>query len=131
MLLSEYLSDLTQTISALANTSLIISFNVTADFRTEKIGFIKGSLKFINGSELFFKEYLDLRYKIDKLTYSFHYQNQDCHLIFRYDNAAHKPSLGFKEHKHVYDKIFQSSVPNLKNIIEEIINEHLTYNGHV
>ncbi len=31
-------------------------------------------------------------------------------LIFRYDNAAHKPSLGFKEHKHVSDKILQSSV---------------------
>jgi hypothetical protein len=117
---------LTETISELANSRFIISSNVTVDFRTEKIGLIKGSLIFINGSELFFKEYLDLRYKIEKLSYSFHYQDKDCLMIFRYDNAAHKPSLGFKEHKHVFDKIFQSEIPNLKEIMEEIINDHLT-----
>ncbi len=123
MFLSEYLSDVTKTIDEYAKTSIILSSKVESDFRTERIGFIKGKIIFIDDSKLFFTEYLDLRYKIDKLTYSFHYQNKKANLIFRYDNAAHKPSQEFTEHKHTGDMVVQSSVPELKYVLEEIIKE--------
>ncbi len=55
MLLSEYLSDLTETINELSKTGLILSPDIKTDFRSKKIGLIKGALLFINGSELFFK----------------------------------------------------------------------------
>jgi hypothetical protein len=123
MFLSEYLADLTKTIDEYAKTSIILSSEVESDFRTERIGFIKGKIIFIDDSKLFFTEYLDLRYKIEKLTYSFHYQDKKTFLIFRYDNSAHKPSPEFTEHKHIGNKISRSDVPELKDVLEEIIKE--------
>jgi hypothetical protein len=61
-----------------------------------------------------------------KDTYSFHYQDQDNNLIFRYDNADHKPSLGFADHKHIGEEVVRAEIPSLKEVLEEIINEHLT-----
>lgn len=125
MLLSEYLAEITETINEFTKTNLILSSDLITDFRTEKIGLIMGTLTFSKGSKLFFKEYLDLRYKVDKQTYSFHYQDKDSNLIFRYDDASHRPALGFKEHKHIGDKIFRSEIPNLQEILEEIISDYL------
>ncbi|PIE32512.1 hypothetical protein CSA56_15010 [candidate division KSB3 bacterium] len=45
------------------------------DFRTENIGLVKGVLDFLDGSQLLFKEYLDLRYRLDTKMYSFHDQD--------------------------------------------------------
>jgi len=35
----------------------------------------------------------------EKVSYAYQYQDGEGKLIFRYDNAAHKPGLGFIEHK--------------------------------
>ena len=51
-------------------------------------------------------EYLDLRYKVEKLTYAFHYQQKDGKLIFRYDNASKRRRLIFI----VYRILFQQLV---------------------
>jgi len=126
MLLSEYMREITETVGELTKTGLILSSGLTADFRTKKIGLIKGTLSFSDDSKLFFKEYVDLRYKIAKETYSFHYQDRDGGLIFRYDNADHKPSLGFTDHKHIEKKVIRAEIPNLREILEEIINDHFT-----
>ena len=125
MLLSEYLAEITETINEFTKTNLILSSDLVTDFRTEKIGLIRGTLTFFKGSKLFFKEYLDLRYKVDKQTYSFHYQGKDCNLIFRYDDASHRPAIGFKGHKHVGAKIIRSEIPDLQEILEEIISDYL------
>ncbi len=126
MLLSEYLHEITETVDELTKTGLILSSGLTTDFRTKKIGMIKGILSFYDDSKLFFREYVDVRYKIKKETYSFHYQDQDDGLVFRYDNADHKPSLGFADHKHVGDQVVKTEIPDLKEVLDEIINEHLT-----
>ena len=126
MLLSEYLHEITKTVGELAKTGLILSSGITADFRTIKIGLIKGVLSFSDDSKLFFKEYVDLRYKIEKETYSFHYQDRYGGLILRYDNANHKPSTGFIDHKHVGKQIVRAEIPTLGEVLEEIINDHLT-----
>lgn len=89
MFLSEYLGEPTKTIDKYAKSGIILSFEVESDFRTEKIGSIKGKILFIDGSKLFFTEYLDLRYKIEKPTYSFHYQSKETNLIFQHDNAIY------------------------------------------
>jgi hypothetical protein len=89
------------------------------------LGFIQGRLDFTDTSILFFKEYVDLQLSIDKLAYSFHYQDSATNLIFRYDNAKHKPDLGFSDHKHIKDKIISSSVPDLEKVILEITREYL------
>ena len=125
MLLSEYLSDLTRAIDEYSKTGLIISSEVKIDFRTEKIGLIKSTIVFLNESKPLSTEYLDLRHKIEKLTYSFHYQDKNGNLKFSYDNASHKPPLGFKDHKHVDGDILQSKIPKLRDVLEEIISSFL------
>ena len=121
MLLTEYLSELTKTIDEYSKTGLIISSELNLDARTEKIGLIKAATTFSDDSKLFVTEYLDLRYKTDKLSYSFHYQDNNGSLIFRYDNAVHRPIQSFRNHKHTGDSIIQSAVPELRSVLEEII----------
>ena len=123
MLLTEYLSNLVKVIEEYSKTELIIDSELTTDFRTEKIGIIKGSITFTDNSRLFFTEYLDLRYKVEKLNYSFHYQKQDGTLIFRYDNARHKPPSEAFGHKHLSNgKIVATELPPLNSIFTEIMD---------
>ncbi|MCI5194026.1 MAG: hypothetical protein D3915_13035 [Candidatus Electrothrix sp. AU1_5] len=121
MLLKEYLTEINRIITDCAETGLIISSEVMTDIRTEKIGFVKGALVFLDESALFFKEYLDLRFHLDKKTYSFHYQDAQAQLRFRYDNAAHKPALGFHDHKHTPDETLPSTIPHLQDVLDEIV----------
>jgi hypothetical protein len=124
MLLKDYLAEIYKTIDEFTQTGLILSSDVITDFRTEKIGFIKGSVSFIDGSILFFKEYLDVRYRLIKPTYSFHYQDPSSLLRFRYDNALHKPDPGFHDHKHTTHGLSPSTVPDLRKILEEIVHTY-------
>lgn len=122
MLLTEYLSGIVKIIEGYSRANLIINSELSTDFRTEKIGILKGRITFIDDSRLFFTEYLDVRYKVERLTYSFHYQQKDGRLIFRYDNATHKPQLSFIDHKHLSNgKIVQSDMPELSVIFSEIM----------
>jgi len=66
MLLSEYIREITETVAELTKTGLILFSGLTTDFRTKKIGLIKGMLSFSDDSKFFFKKYVDLRYKIAK-----------------------------------------------------------------
>jgi hypothetical protein len=120
MFLADYLSKLEKVIHEYTKTNLIISSEIKSDFRTDKIGVLKGDIAFADGSRLSFMEYLDVRYKVEKLTYSFHYQQMGGKLIFRYDNAKHKPKLDFTSHKHLFNgKVAKSEVPDLKDVLEE------------
>ena len=125
MLLNTYQNNIVSIIQKYVDNGYILSFNFSVDARSNYIGFIQGSLEFIQGSRLFFREYVDLQESIEKLSYSFHYQDQDYNLIFRYDNAQHKPDLGYIEHKHIRDKIIPSKIPDIEQVILEIIDEYL------
>ncbi len=124
-MLSEYLRNLTAIVADMSEAGLLLSSELTSNFRTSKIGLVKGAVLFTDDSTLFFKEYLDLRYVIEKEMYAFHYQDENGRLLFRYDNASHKPSLDFIDHKHIGEQIIPSKVPNLGNVLEEIINDYL------
>ncbi len=68
------------------------------------------------------REYIDSKYGIEKLSYAYQYQDRDGNLIFRYDNAAHKPALGSPEHKHVAGgNIELATPPEMFDLIEEVI----------
>ncbi|PIV23732.1 MAG: hypothetical protein COZ69_09835 [Deltaproteobacteria bacterium CG_4_8_14_3_um_filter_45_9] len=122
MFLAEYLSVFTAQVDQYSRTALITSSEIKADFRTEKIGVIRGIIEFIDESKLFLTEYIDFRYKLEKLTYAYHYQDKNGQLIFRYDNAVHKPRLDFKDHKHLKDKVISCHIPELRQVLEEILS---------
>lgn len=126
MLLIEYFSDLVKIINDYSKTNLIIGTDLTTDFRTEKIGLIRGRILFIDDSRLHFTEYLDLRFKIEKLSYSYHYQDRAGKMILRYDNAVHKPGLGYSDHKHLISgQIIPSITPMMDGILREIMSHIL------
>ena len=125
MLLNTYQNNIVSIIQKYVDNGYILSFNFSVEARSNYIGFIQGSLEFLQGSRLFFRQYVDLQESIEKLSYSFHYQDQENNLIFRYDNAQHKPDLGYVEHKHIKDKIIPSKISDIEQVILEIINEYL------
>lgn len=110
MLLNNYQANILGIIQKYVDQGWILSFSFSVDTRSNYIGFIQGKLEFLQGSSLFFKEYVDLQESIEKLSYSFHYQDRENHLIFRYDNAKHKPDLGYTDHKHIKNKIIPSQI---------------------
>lgn len=123
MLLSEYLSDLVDVIDGYSRAGLVIDSELNTDFRTEKLGIIEGSITFSDNSKLIFTEYLDLKCKPKKLNYSFHYQKHSGTLVFRYDNAKHKPSVEESGHKHLPNgSVLAAEPPLLKDIFTEIMD---------
>ncbi len=41
------------------------------------------------------------------------------------NNAKHKPDLGYTDHKHIKNKIIPSQIPDIEQVILEIINDYL------
>ena len=125
MLFNTYQTNIITIIQKYMDDEWILSFSFSVDSRSDYVGFIQGNLEFFQGSRLFFKEYIDLQESTEKLSYSFHYQDYENNLIFRYDNAKHKPDLGYTNHKHIKNKIIESETPNIEQVILEIINDYL------
>ena len=83
---------------------------------------INAEVVLINETILYIRAYIDAKYKITLMSYAFQYQKKNEKLIFRYDNAAHKPTLDFKEHKHLESgETIEASPPDPLDLIDEII----------
>jgi hypothetical protein len=101
--------------------AVLVSLQV--DQRSTVRGFISGSLQFHNGSILHFREFIDISQAEPKIMYAYHYQDADHNLIFRYDNAAHRPALLQPEHKHIQSNISASPVSTLPGILDQILKQ--------
>ncbi|MCX6581338.1 MAG: DUF6516 family protein [Candidatus Aminicenantes bacterium] len=122
MLLRNYLNSLHKEIEKLENYGFIESVEVKEEIRAIKQALFTARVVFINGSELHIKEYIDARYKIERVSYAYHYQDRDGNCIFRYDDAVHKPALRSREHKHTLDgSSVPSDLPDISEIFDEII----------
>ena len=125
MSLHEYLIQLRKGIEKLEDYGYAESIDVREEIRAGKQLIIRIKVVLVDGSVFHGKEFIEARYKIEKLRYAFQYQNKKGELIFRYDNAAHKPALNFKKHKHTATGgIIQAFLPDIFDLIDEVI-EHL------
>lgn len=106
----------------LAKLPFIESPDVSLEKRGELVGFIRGQVGFSDGSELFFRELIDLRLPLQKVMYAYHYQSVNGTLVFRYDNTAHHQTVStFPYHKHMKNgEILSADVPTLEEILREI-----------
>jgi hypothetical protein len=102
--------------------SFVVDSAVSFEQRPGNQGYLHGMIVFVDESRFFFREYLDVAAEqLDKLTYAYHYQDADNNLLFRYDNAPHKPALPFQDHKHIgTTEIVQVDEPTLTNVLTEI-----------
>lgn len=119
---NEYVDQITEVVQQCAFSGMAVRHELDVDRRSPLRGRIAGSLTFKDGSELHFREFIDMNCPKPRLKYAYHYQAQDNSLIFRYDNAAHKPTLSQDEHKHTSQGIELSFAPTLRQVIDEILD---------
>lgn len=125
MSLREYLDFFHSAVGRIDDYGFAESIDINEEIRASKQVAIKVKIVLVDQSILQVKEYIDAKYKIEKISYAYQYQNEEGQLIFRYDNAQHKPDLGFMDHKHLNDgSIMRCEVPDISDVVDEVI-EHL------
>jgi hypothetical protein len=77
----------------ITGTSIVHSFTMTYDKRSTYIGFIRGSVCFLDGSVLDLREFVNVQHGVERYIYAYHYQRPDGTFVFRYDNTPHFPAL--------------------------------------
>ena len=102
MSLSKYLELFRQALEKLENYGYTESIDIKEEIRPNKQAIIKAKIALVDRSVLHIKEYIDAKYKIEKVSYAYQYQDRNGELIFRYDNAV--PSL-----------------PDISDIIDEVV----------
>ena len=117
----EYTRSITETLNKVVATGETVLLTLQVDQRSSIQGFIAGSLQFDDGSVLHFREFVNTSHAEPKMMYVYHYQDADSKLIFRYDNAAHKPALPQSEHKHTPWGVEGSPVPTLVEVLDQIL----------
>lgn len=114
----EYAQTITDALDVLLAAGQARLVNLQVDQRSSVRGFISGSLQFDDDSELHFREFVDTTLDGLKLMYAYHYQDANNDMVFRYDNAAHRPPLPQAEHKHTSSGISAAPAPTLAQVID-------------
>ena len=122
MSLPDYLDSFHRAIGKIDDYGFAESIEIKVEIRAAKQAEAKAKIVLVDGSVLHIREYVDAEYKVEIISYAYQYQDEKGKLIFRYDNARHKPELGFKDHKHFNDgSIAQSTMPDLSDVVDEVI----------
>jgi Family of unknown function (DUF6516) len=111
--------------SRLESHSLVASFSLKLEKRDDAEGFIRGEIKFVDGSVLYMREFVSVEVEIERDMYSYQYMSVGQRLIFRYDNTGHHQKLNlptFPHHKHdgSEDNVVAANAPMLGNVLAEI-----------
>ncbi len=123
MKINAYFLRVQDTIDQYSVGNVVLSANMNFERRSGDQAYLSGSVAFIDGSILHFSEYLDqVGETVEKIMYRYHYQDPYNNLIFRYDNANHKPPLSSSEHKHLPDCVVEASAPNIDDVLAEIFS---------
>jgi hypothetical protein len=78
-----------------------------------RLRFSDGSLLELNESVVTDMEVLT------HLSYRYHFQDRENHLLFRYDNIPHLPDLdGFSHHKHLHNEVKSCEKPSISQVVE-------------
>ncbi len=122
MFIEEYFEHIREAIAA---CTAVESFQLTEAKRDSYTGFLRGRVYFPDGSLLPGREFVYVITEVERDMYSYHYVNSSENLIFRYDNADHKPKLNLPNlphHKHEEseENIVASSAPTLAEVLQEI-----------
>ena len=117
----EYAKTVTQPIDTLLASGQARLVNLQVDQRSMLRGFISGILAFEDDSELHFADFIDLTQPEPRLMYAYHYQDSKKSLVFRYDNAIHRPPLPLAEHKHTASAVSPAPAPAFIQVIDEIL----------
>ncbi len=120
------IKDYVDTLQALvAATPFVTATSLSYEERPPSAGFIKGTIRFIDGSQLDLKEFLVTQPTQQVIKYGYHYRLED-RLIFRYDNANDPAARNlpmFPHHKHVPSGLLAAEKPSLEQVLQEIVSQ--------
>lgn len=121
MLIEEYFQKVE---SDIANCPYIFESRILRDKRSLHIGIIEGEISFPDESVLYFIEFVNVKEKMERYKYSYHYQDRHGKLIFRYDMAPHHKEIDtFPHHKHISSMgVTESSAPDFAKVLDEIVD---------
>ena len=124
MQLNDYANKLLNVISV---NPYIESQNLSFEERPPNAAYISGTINFVDGSKLYFKEYVVFKPE-DTIYWKFGYSYLDrgSALIFRYDNALDPKAKGlptYPEHKHIANILTPAKRPLFKDLLMEISEE--------
>ena len=122
MLLNEYLALFRKALEKIEQYGFSDSIEIKEEIRANKQAVLNARVVLIDNSVLYIKEYIDARYGIERMSYGYQYQDREGNLIFRYDNAKHRPDLGYEAHKHLADgSISAAALPDIFDLVDEIL----------
>jgi len=116
----KFVENIEQTI---ASSSIVLSSNIEKYFGPAlETVYIKGHLVIIDSSILEIAIFAtESRKSLFIEKYRVHYMNSTGQMLFRYDNAPHHPEIdSYPYHKHTSDRTLPSTMPSLKDILNEI-----------
>ncbi|MBE9140593.1 hypothetical protein IQ254_25900 [Nodosilinea sp. LEGE 07088] len=123
MSLRDHLERVRSGLQTFEDYGLSEQIDFSAEIRPGAQAVLKAAVKLIDTSELYIREYLIEEGSVQQLSYAYQHQAPDGTLIFRYDNAAHRPPLGFDHHKHDTDgSIIPAEPPSIEGLVQEIID---------
>jgi hypothetical protein len=123
MSLRDYLASFHRAVGRIDDYGFAESIDIREEIRAAKQAVIKSKIVLINGSVLHITEFLDAKYGLERISYAYQYQDKEGKVIFRYDNARHRPDLGFGDHKHLRGgAIVQTAAPDISDVVDEVIS---------
>ena len=104
---------------------IITHFLMDFDEIDENIGYLKGRLELIDGSLLYFIEFIEIQNNIAfRLKYKYQWQSDNGNLITRWDNVPHHKEIKtFPDHMHDSSGVYASRSMDLKMVINEIMDK--------
>jgi hypothetical protein len=110
--------------SLLKKFSLITHFSVDFEEIEDYKGHIKGKLEVMNGSTLYFFEFIEVQNNVPVLVkYKYQWQSPEGDLLKRWDNAPHHRELNtFPDHVHDSDGVHSSPAMNLESMLDYCLN---------
>ena len=120
------INDYFRQIQKIVESSAIVQLSsVTFEKRGTHEGFIRGKLQFLDGSNLYWREFVDVELTVDRLMYVYQYMDSSDKTVFRYDNTGHHRKLNlptYPHHKHEGrdDNVVSSATSDLANVLKEI-----------
>jgi hypothetical protein len=119
--IKDYLNEILNTLEA---NPYIESQNFSFEERPPNAAYLTGTITFINGSKVHFKEFIVFKPEAGSIVkYGYSYLTKDDTLIFRYDNALDpqaKKLSTYPEHKHTPGKLSPAPKPAFDQILKEI-----------
>jgi len=122
MPLKEHLSAIE---ALIASTPFVTAISLAYEERPPSAGFITGTIRFIDDSQLDLKQFFIIQPGLQVIKYGYNYRIGD-RLVFRYDNAndpAAKQLPTFPHHKHVATGLLAAEKPSLEQVLQEIVSQ--------